>query len=66
MMRTKTGKVKKAYKHILPIVTEAISDLVAKLYEEKLNPEEIIGVIAAQATISVSAEKVKERIKNET
>ncbi len=65
MMRTKTGRVKEAYKHILPRVTEVISALVSELYKQKLSPEEIIGIIAGQATISVRTEKVKERIKNE-
>ena len=61
-MRTKTGNIKKSYEHILPKVSEVIHKLVQDLCLEKLDPEEIIGIIAGQAVISVGTERTKKKI----
>ena len=64
MIRTKSGKIKDKYRDILPSVTMPIQKLVSDLLDKELTPEEIIGIIAGQATITVSSEIIKRRIKN--
>jgi IS30 family transposase len=67
MTRTKSGKIKDKYRDILPSVTIPIQKLVSDLLDRELTPEEIVGIIAGQATIAVSSEIIKRRIKdNET
>lgn len=65
MMRTKSGNIKKEHQGTLNIVADALMPLIEKLLEKKLTPEEIIGIISGQTTISVSTLLTKKRIKNE-
>ena len=66
MIRNKKGKIKAEYKDILQIISPTLEELVEILFNRGLTPEEIIGLIAGQATLCVGTQQVKRRIKNES
>ena len=63
-MLRRRGKIKKEYEHLANKVTKDLEELVQYLmYDQKLEPEEIIGTMTSAIVILVSQENTKRRMK---
>lgn len=64
-MLRRRGKIKKEYEHLANKVTKDLKDLVCYLiYDQKLDPEEVIGTVTSATVLLVSQENTKKRMRN--
>ena len=63
-MLRRRGKIKKEYEHLANKVTKDMETLIHYLmYDQKLDPEVIIGTITSATVLLVSQENTKKRMK---